>query len=79
MRTTVDIADELLRLAKKRAADTGVPIRAVVEAALRSYLKGPRKAGERYRLSWHTDKGPLRPGVRIDDRAALLDLMDDRS
>ena len=79
MRTTVDIADELIRRAKKRAADDGVPFRVVVEDALRSYLRGPRATGTRYRLQWRPDKGRLRPGVRLDDRAALLDLMDDRS
>ena len=78
MRTTVDLADDLMRRAKKRAADDGVPLRAVVEAALRTYLGGSRPAGKRYRLVWRPEKGRLRPGVRLDSRAALLDLMDER-
>jgi hypothetical protein len=78
MRTTVDIADELMRRAKKRAADEGVPLRVVVESALRNYLKGPRAAGGRYRLQWRPDKGRLRPGVQLDNRSSLHDLMDDR-
>ena len=79
MRTTVDLADDLMRRAKKRAADEGVPLRAVVEAALRNYLSGPKPTGKRYRLTWRPEKGSLRPGVRLDSRAALLDLMDEPS
>jgi hypothetical protein len=78
MRTTIDISDELLRLAKKRAADEGATLRQVVEAALRLYLvKSPNRTG--YKLSWRTERGRLLPGVRLDDRDALFDLMDGRT
>ena len=75
MRTTLEIADELFRQAKRRAADERTPLRQVVEQALRLYLaKGPRRAG--YKLRWRTESGRLLPGVRLDDRDALFDLMD---
>ncbi|MBM3789514.1 MAG: DUF2191 domain-containing protein [Acidobacteria bacterium] len=77
MRTTVDIGDELLRRAKKRAADEGAPLRQVIESALRLYLKGPGKKGG-YRLRWRAESGRLRSGVRLDDRDALFDLMEGR-
>ena len=77
MRTTLDIADEVLRLAKKRAADERIALRELVEAALRSYLLG-RSGQSRYRLRWRTERGRLRPGVNLDDRQALWDLMDGR-
>ena len=77
MRTTLDINDRLLKDAKKRAADQGVPLRAVVEAALREHLAAPRKRAG-YALRWRTEKGQLQPGVRLDDRDALFDLMDGR-
>lgn len=77
MRTTIDVADELLRLAKRRAAERGTTLREVVEEALRQHLQGaPAKTG--YRLKWQAEKGTVRPGVRLDDRNALLDLMDGR-
>jgi len=79
MRTTVDLADELFRRAKKRAADEGVPFRVVVEAALRRYLTDPKRSGKGYRLRWKPEKGKTRPGVNLDSRAALLDLMDEPS
>lgn len=75
MRTTLDIGDELLRRAKKKAADEGIPLREVVEAALREYLSGrPKKTG--YKLRWTPDKGEILPGVDLDDRDSLWDIMD---
>lgn len=75
MRTTIDIGDDLLRRAKKKAADDGVPLREIVEAALREYLSGkPRGTG--YKLRWSTEKGELLPGVDLDDRDSLFDIMD---
>jgi hypothetical protein len=78
MRTTVEISDELLRQAKHRAANEGVPLRRVVESALRAYIGGQPRGGT-YRLSWRTAHGRIQPGVRLDDRDALFDLMDGRS
>jgi hypothetical protein len=75
MRTTVDLNDRLFRQAKRRAVEQGTTLRRVIEDALRSYLAGP-KAAEGYRLSWHTERGRVLPGVRLDDRDALFDLMD---
>ena len=77
MRTTVDIPGEVLRQAKKRAADDGVPMRDVVEAALRAYLSGRAKTG-RYKLRWKAVRGWLQAGVDLDDRDALFDVMDGR-
>ena len=77
MRTTINLNDELLRSAKRRAASEGTTLRAVVERALRSYLAGGvRKPG--YRLRWRPERGWLRPGVRLHDRDALFDLMEGR-
>jgi len=77
MRTTLEISDELLRTAKKRAAHEGKPLRQVVEAALRIYL-GRRPYSTSYRLKWRSESGRVQPGVRLDDREALFDLMDGR-
>jgi len=75
MRTTMDISDELMRRAKKKAADDGVPLRDVVEDALRRYLS-EKPAATGYKLKWRTEKGELMPGVDLDDRDSLFDLMD---
>lgn len=77
MRTTVDLSDELFRRAKRRAADEQTTLKAVVEAALRAWL-APRRGGKGYRLQWRPVRGKLQPGVDLDDRDALFDLMDGR-
>ncbi|OGP97191.1 MAG: hypothetical protein A2Z51_01050 [Deltaproteobacteria bacterium RBG_19FT_COMBO_52_11] len=78
MRTTVEISDELLRQAKKRAADERTPLRGVIEAALRLYLNR-RPKNKKYELKWRTEKGRILPGVRLDDRDALFDVMEGRT
>lgn len=78
MRTTIDIHDDLLRRAKRRAADEATTLRAVVEDALRAWLaaRRPRRA---HRLRWHVESGALQPGVVLEDRDALFDRMDGRA
>ena len=77
MRITIDISDQLLREAKKKAANEGIPLQELVEVALRGYLgRRPKRAG--YRLRWRAERGRLMPGVNLDDRDALFDLMDGR-
>jgi Arc/MetJ family transcription regulator len=78
MRTTIEISDELFRQVKKRAADERTAFRQVVENALRVYL-GKQPKRKSYQLRWHTERGRLLPGVRLDDRDALFDLMDGRT
>jgi Arc/MetJ family transcription regulator len=77
MRTTIDINDQLLRAAKKRAADEGKPLRQIVEGALRAYL-GRQAKPRTFKLQWRTERGRIQPGVRLDDRDTLFDLMDGR-
>ena len=79
MRTTIELNDELLRQAKRLAADQGVPLRSVVETALRNHVAGNRQPRKRYTLRWSVEKGRLLPGVDLEDRDALLDLMDTNS
>jgi hypothetical protein len=78
MRTTIDLNDELLRAAKRRAADEARPLREIIEAALRVHLARPGRPRRRYRLKWRTERGRIQPGVRLDDRDGLFDLMDGR-
>jgi hypothetical protein len=78
MRTTVDIDDNLLAAARKRAAERGMTLTAVIENALAAAL-APRPAGERrFELTWKTHRGRLLPGVDIADRDSLFDAMDGR-
>jgi hypothetical protein len=74
MRTTIDIPDPLFRMAKARAAQEGVPLREVVLLALRTHLGTDRPA--RYRFRWRAEHGRLLPGVDVNDRHSLYDLLE---
>ena len=75
MKTTVDIPDELLIQAKKRAAETRTPLRTLIARGLQRELsaeggkaRAPRK---RVRIRWVTEAGGLPPGLDVANREAL--------
>lgn len=77
MRTTVRLDDQLLQQAKLVAAQSGRTLTAVIEDALREALARRSARGEQRRIVLPTEPGwGLRPGVDLDDSAALLDLME---
>jgi putative antitoxin of VapBC-like toxin-antitoxin system len=77
MRTTVRLDEELLRDAKRLAAEERTTLTAVLEQALRELLMRRRQPRQRARAPLPTFRGRgLQPGVDLDDSAALLDLMD---
>lgn len=77
MRTTVRLDERLLIEAKKHAADTGRTLTAVLEDALRETLARRSTQAKRKRIRLKTVKGDgVRPGVDLDDTAALFDLME---
>lgn len=76
MRTTIRLADTLLLEAKREAARCGMTLTAIIEESLRTRLARTQDAPRtRVRLST-SGRGGLRPGVDLDDSAALLDVMD---
>lgn len=76
MKTTLELPDELFRDAKKRAADEGVPLRAVVERALREHLGGGRRRAARG-LRWHIIRGTAPPAIDVSDRDRMYDFLDE--
>jgi hypothetical protein len=79
MRTTIRLDDDLLARAKQLAARTGRTLTAVIEDALRAALAQgrPRRGREAIELPTF-GRGGVRPGVDLDDSAALLDAMESR-
>lgn len=78
MRTTVDLDDQLLEAARRRAAHEGRSLTSVIEEALAALL-APRPAGvERFKLVVETERGRYIGGVDIADRDALYDVMGER-
>lgn len=79
MRTTVRLDDRVLREAKAVAARERRTLAAVIDDALRQFLarrSDARGKREPFKLITFRGRGGLRPGVDLDDTAALLDLMD---
>ncbi len=75
MKTTVDLPDDLIIAAKKRAAELRQPLRALIERALRAELGRGASCDKAYRrtIRWVTVAGGLPPGVNLADRAAMHD------
>lgn len=75
MKTTVDLPDDLLIRAKKRAAETRTPLRVILARGLRRELAhrsaGERKPGAKKAIGWITAPGGLPPGLDVADREAL--------
>jgi len=76
LKTTVDLPDELLIAAKKRAAEARIPLRTLLERGLRRELAGPPRKRMRARppaIKWVTAPGGLPPGLDVSNRAAMHD------
>ena len=71
MKTTVDLPDDLLVAAKKRAAESRSTLRALLERGLRR----PRRArpAAQPAIRWVTVDGGLPEGLDVADRAAMSD------
>lgn len=78
MRTTLDLETDLLRLARRKAAEEGRTLTAVVEEALQLLLRRSRRRGPRFRLRWTTRRGTRQPEVDVADRQALYDRLEGR-
>jgi hypothetical protein len=77
MKTTIDLPDDLLIEAKKRAAETRTTLRKIFERGLRSELRRARGAGRgasrNRRIRWVTAPGGLPPGLDVADRQKMHD------
>jgi hypothetical protein len=80
MRTTVRLDDALLDQARREASQRGETLTALIEQGLRIVL-ARRKAGpQRARVVLPVSRqgGGLRPGIDLNNSAALLDVMEGR-
>lgn len=78
MRTTLRLDDDLLQEAKRYATEHGITLTALMDRALRETLSRDDWSGpgpETRPLPTYSGRG-LRPGIDLDDGAALLDLME---
>ena len=75
MKTTIDLPDDLLIAAKKRAAETRTTLREIFERGLRRELRqsrlGRRGSPRRRAIRWVTAQGGLPPGLDVADREKM--------
>ena len=78
MRTTVDVDADLLLQAKRLGLEGERSLSRVIEDSLRSYLAQRAAAPARTPASFPVFEGRpgLAPGVVLEDKQALLDLLD---
>ena len=78
MKTTIELPDDLLMAAKRKALETHATLREVFERALRRDLTQPgsttRPKGRKIR--WVTSPGGLPPGLDVSDREKMWDWFD---
>jgi hypothetical protein len=72
MKTTIELPDELLIAAKKRAAETRTTLREIFDRGLRRELGTPSRGRARRRsIAWKTASGGLPPGLDLANRAEM--------
>jgi hypothetical protein len=76
MRTTLNIDDQVLSLAKHQAIEQGITLTRVVENALHDALF--KKEEKIEKISLITVKGAgVKPGIDLQHSSSLLDIMDE--
>lgn len=73
MKTTLDLPDELLIEAKKRAAELRRPLRALVEDGLRMVLRKPERSTRKKDVRLITVKGGLPRDLDLSNREAMYE------
>lgn len=77
MRTTIQLDDHLLEMARRYALANGTTLNVLLEELLREKLLAQPRRMPTTRVTLKTVKGRgMRRVVDLDDNAALLDLMD---
>jgi len=74
-KTTLELTDSLLIKAKKMAAELRRPLRSIVEAALRSYLRDLSPSRNRKtklkQIRWKTVEGGAPEGLDVSNREKM--------
>ena len=76
MKITLDLPDDLLIEAKKKAAEQRRPLRALVEEGLRIVLKKPGRGPRKKIVHLVTVKGGLDPDLNLSSRGKMWDWID---
>ena len=76
MKTTIELPEDLLIAAKRKAVETRTTLRDIIQRALRQELRqsGSRRK-RRSRIRWVTLPGGLPPGLDLSDRSKMWNWM----
>ena len=77
MKTSIDIDDELLLIAKNHAVAQGCSLKQVIENALRDFFMHQAHTHTSIQLQTFAGSG-LKPGVNLADNRSLADIMEGR-
>ena len=77
MKTTVELPDDLLLEAKRKALETKTTLHDILERPLRQELRqsGSRPARRPRRIRWVTSAGGLPPGLDVFERSKMWSWM----
>ena len=79
MRTTIRLPDDLLRKARKKAAEQGRTLTSLVEEGLKIIFAEPKRRERKHvRLPVSNASGGTLPGVDLNRSSDLLNRMDER-
>jgi hypothetical protein len=78
MRTTLDLDGQVLRQAKKLAAEEGKTLTRIIEEALRERLAPKPRNRKKFKLRLLTKTGRIIPGTNLADRDLLYERMEGR-
>lgn len=79
MRTTLTLNDDVLKMARQKAARENRSLKDVINESLRLGLTlGRQRSGTKYVFHLKTVRGRTMPGVDLHDRDKLFDLLNGR-
>jgi hypothetical protein len=76
-RTTVVLEEDVLQLLKMRSAEEGTTMKDLINRYLREAFSVKKKRSN-FKFEWKTYKGKLQPGVSLEDRDTLCEIMEGR-
>ena len=77
-RTTIVMDDELMEKLRLIASSRKTGLSRTISDLVQAGLQGQRAGRPKYRFAWKTSRGRMLPGVDIDDRDRLYDVMEGR-
>ena len=76
-RTTIVFDDDVMESLKMRSALEGTSMKELVNRYLRDVFSGKKRRSS-FKFEWKTYKGKLQPGVSLEDRDTLFEIMEGR-